>query len=164
MAGIFDENKMLQALGTYIPEGETLIAGIHCACNKMEIIRLFKNCNCTEDMFIPNENGAAFQLRKAKYAGFDVYLGITENYLIVAECEKYMHYYEVDEIADFRINKAEEVKTCILFEDIGNNCVPLNDIQICEIKKIWLGAYKCTITFKDGGFYKLVLPVTFRIS
>ncbi len=29
MSGVFDEKKMLQVLGEFIPDGETLLAGIH---------------------------------------------------------------------------------------------------------------------------------------
>ena len=61
MAGIFDEANMRQVLGACIPEGETLAAGIH---------------------------GITLQVNQKKTSYFDVYVGVTEHYLLVAECEE----------------------------------------------------------------------------
>ena len=61
MAGIFDEANMRQVLGACIPEGENLAAGIH---------------------------GITLQVNQKKTSYFDVYVGVTEHFLLVAECEE----------------------------------------------------------------------------
>ena len=61
MAGIFDEANMRQVLGACLPEGETLAAGIH---------------------------AITLQVNQKKTSYFDVYAGVTEHYLLVAECEE----------------------------------------------------------------------------
>lgn len=121
MASIFEESNMLWVLKNYIPEGENFSAGIH---------------------------GITLQVNKKKTSRFDVYVGITENYLIVVECEERMYLNERYNIKDKRSTVAEDIGTCFLFEDIKS----------CEIKKGMMGAVNCSITFRDGGFLKLQLP------
>ncbi len=121
MSGVFDEKKMLQVLGEFIPDGETLLAGIH---------------------------GNTLQVNKKKSSNFDVYVGITERYLLVAECEEREYLDGFELIADLR-NTVEE--------DIGA-CFPLTDIQRCIIKKGFMGATHCSITLTGDRFLKLQLP------
>lgn len=121
MSSIFEESNMLWVLKNYIPEGENFSAGIH---------------------------GITLQVNKKKTSMFDVYIGITENCLIVVECEERTYLSERYNIKDKRSTVAEDIGTCFLFEDI----------QSCEIKKGIMGAVNCSITFKDGGFLKLQLP------
>lgn len=121
MSGIFDEGKMRQVLGECIPEGETLLAGIH---------------------------GITLQVNKKKTSRFDVYVGITAQYLLVAECEEREYLSEYYMVPDLR-NTVEE--------DIGV-CFPLADIKSCIIKNGIMGAINCAITLKDDHFLKLQLP------
>ena len=122
MAGVFDEAKMLQVLGDCLPEGETLAAGIH---------------------------GITLQVNQKKTSYFDVYVGITEHYLLVAECEERKYLTAAYPLLpDFRKTVAEDVGVCFSF----------GSIQSCVIKKAMMGAVNCAITFRDGGFLKLQLP------
>lgn len=122
MSGIFDEGRMLQVLGACCPEGETLSAGVH---------------------------GITLQVNKKKTSFFDVYVGITERCLLVAECEerKYLTTaYQM--LPDMRKTVAEDVGVCF----------PFGDIQSCLIKNAMMGAVNCSITFRDGSFLRLQLP------
>lgn len=121
MAGIFDEGNMLEVLGNCLPQGETLLAGIH---------------------------GITLQINNKKTSKFDVYIGVTGKYLVVAECEEREYLNRFYHIPDLR-------KT--VDEDIGT-CFPLSEIKTCEIKKAMMGAVNCSITLKNGSFLKLQLP------
>ena len=47
---------------------------------------------------IPRANGSVLQVTKGKKARFNIYAGISQNYLVLSECEKYKHYYAFDEV------------------------------------------------------------------
>nr|WP_325258565.1 hypothetical protein [uncultured Oscillibacter sp.] len=121
MAGIFDEGNMLQVLEGCTPEGETISAGIH---------------------------GVTLQINQKKTSKFDVYIGVTSQYFLVAECEERKYLNQFYHIPDLRKTVAEDLGTCF----------PLSEIQDCEIKKAMLGAVSCSITLKNGAFLKLLLP------
>ena len=156
MSDIFDETNMRQTLGRYIPNGETLLAGIHAISKETVIKVIFGNCARTEKGLVPDENGGVI-VHKEKYAGYDVYLGITQYSLVITECERNRYLYQFEEIPDLSGANIQEVTSEILFTDIGK-CFPLADIKSCEIKKGWMGSVKCFITMKNGSYFKLMLP------
>ncbi|MCI8951120.1 MAG: hypothetical protein HFG49_13965 [Lachnospiraceae bacterium] len=121
MSEIFDENNMRNILENCIPDGETLAAGIH---------------------------GITLQINKKKTSKFDVYIGITERYLLVVECEERIYLNNFYHIPDLRKGVAEDIGTCFLLEDIKS----------CEMKNGIMGAVNCSITLKDGSFLKLQMP------
>ena len=122
MAGIFDEANMRQVLGACLPEGETLAAGIH---------------------------AITLQVNQKKTSYFDVYAGVTEHFLLVAECEERKYLTAAYPLLpDLRKSVAEDVGACFPFESIQN----------CVIKKGMMGAVNCAITFRDGSFLKLQMP------
>ena len=43
MTGIFDEKNMKERLGKHVPEGETLMAGIHCVNKELRVFRIIWN-------------------------------------------------------------------------------------------------------------------------
>lgn len=157
MSDIFDEGNMMRALENYLPDGETLIAGVHGVGIETEIKQVFGKCVLVGEQIIPNENGTALAVRKCKYSRYDVYIGITQRYLILSECEVYKHLYEFDDAPDLAGIAVEEIDTSISIQDIGT-CFPLADIEKCVIKRAWMGAVKCSITMKNGSFLKLMLP------
>lgn len=157
MSNIFDEKNMIMALEKYIPEGETLAAGIHGIGLNTEVRHIFGKCILVGEQLMPDKDADAYEISKCKYAKYDVYIGITEHYLILSECEVYKHYYEFNDSPDLRGRVVEEINTCIPLENIGT-CFPLAEIQKCEIKKVWMGAVNCSITMKNGSFLKLQLP------
>lgn len=96
-------------------------------------------------------------MTKEKYSKCDVYIGITEHYLIVTECEEYGHHYEFNPSPDLRGCVVEEVGTRMFIGDIGN-CFPFADIRECQVKKGWMGSAICSVTMNNGSFLKLMLP------
>lgn len=155
--GIFDEKKMMQALEKYLPVGETITEGICSIGIQSEIKQVFGKCICVEGRIIPDESSTALQVKKSKFAKFYVYVGISQNCLILSECESYKHYYEFNYIADAREIDVEKVSNDILLEDIGN-CFMLGEIKSCEIKNARNGDIYCSITMKNGSFLKLRIP------
>lgn len=154
---MFDEKKMKKALDKYLPDGETLAAGIHGIGTQTEIKQTFGKCIYDGEKLIPDENGTALQVTKSKFARFDVYIGITQHYLILSECEVNKHLYEFNDFPDLDETTVKEIDTCIPLEDIGT-CFPLAEIQSCIIKNAWMGAVNCTLTMKNGSLIKLMLP------
>lgn len=157
MSEIFDEANMRQALEKYIPTGETLLAGIHALSLETNVTGVFGRCVRTESGLIPDENGGTIALSKKKYATYDVYLGMTQSSLVMAECERNAYSYEFEEEPDVSRADIQEVAAAMLFADMGT-CFPLADIQRCEMKKGWMGSVKCVLTMKNGSFFKLLLP------
>ena len=43
MAGVFDVKNMEERLGKHIPEGETLLAGLHCVNKELHVVRYYQN-------------------------------------------------------------------------------------------------------------------------
>ena len=121
MSGIFDEGNMMQVFKSCMPEGETVYAGVH---------------------------GITLQINEKKTSRFDVYIGITEQYLIVVECEERKYLNKFYHIPDIRKTVAEDVGTCF----------PMAAIQRCAVENAIMGAINCSITLKDGSFLKLQLP------
>lgn len=158
--GHFDEKKMMQSLGKYIPEGETLAAGIHGIGIESCIQQVFGKCiNDNFERLIPDENGTAVQVLKKKVAKYEVFVGITQHYLILSECEKYKHYYEVEQVPDSGAG-IRPVKREILFEDIGT-CFSLEEIKNCELTNTSKGT-GCSVTMKNGSLIRLMLPKKMR--
>ena len=156
MSGIFDEKNMMQALEKYLPEGETLAAGVHGIGIQTEIKQVFGKCAIVGGTLVPDENGTALEVKKCKYAKYDVYIGLTQRYLILAECEVYKHYYEFNDAPELKA-PPEELGTAVPIQEIGT-CFPLAEIQSCVIKNAWMGAVSCCITMNNGSFLKLMLP------
>lgn len=154
---IFEEANMRQILEKYIPNGETLLAGIHAISKETNVNVVFGKCVPTAIGLIPNEDGGIIALNKKKYSAYNIYLGITQYSLIVAECEKNSYAYQFDDRPNVNEADIQVVTANILFDDIGT-CFPLTDIQSCAIKDGWLGSVKCFITMKNGSYFKLMLP------
>lgn len=157
VSGIFDETKMRQLLGKYIPDGETLLAGIHAVSKETHITGVFGKCICTENGFLPSESGNIIALSKEKFATYDIYLGITQSFLIITGCERNKYFYQFDENPSVTNAEVQEVTSDLFFADIGT-CFPLTDIQSCEIKKGWMGSVNCFLKMKNGSYFKLMLP------
>ncbi len=154
MAGIFDEGLMRETLGRYVPQGETLEAGIHAVSRETSIVAVFGRCVYAGDRLRRAENGGTLVLRKKKYAPYDVYLGVTQSCLLIAECEKNKYLYDFDAAPE---REAQPLAADLPLSDVGT-CFPLVDIQSCEVKKGIMGSVKCTVTMKNGSRFKLLLP------
>lgn len=151
--GICDEKKMMQALGRNLPDGEILTGGVYSIGVETEIKQVFGKCRLAGEELVPDENGTTLQVTKGKRSKFEVYVGISQNYLIFSECEEYLHFYQFDDSPE----QAAAIDACIPIRDIGN-CFPLTQIQSCTVRKRGMGNVDCSITMKNGGFIKLRIP------
>lgn len=154
---IFDESNMLQALQKYLPDGETLLAGIHAVTKESYVTCAFKNCVLGEDRLCPRDGGYTISISKKKVCTYDMYLGITQHYLVVADCQPNRYFYEYNRNLITDENAIQNVTTDILLKDVGK-CFPLKDLQSCELKKGFAGSVNCVITLKNNGYFKLLLP------
>lgn len=160
MSQMFQEASMTQALESYIPKGETLLAGIHAVAKETEVIGVFGACHFLKDRLIPAECKNTVILRKKKRAAYDIYFGVTQSCFVIAACEPCHYAYQVHESPDAPdVNGAEvqEVTSELLLDEIGTR-FSLADIQSCDIKNGWVGSVKCSITLKNGSYFKLMFP------
>lgn len=159
MSGIFDENNMKDRLGNYIPEGETLLAGIHCVNKELHIFRYYQNSVPHEDRVFKLEDvePKILQVSKSKYSTDDLYIGITQNYFIVTTCTDCKFFYEFDYVKEDVPLELENIEKFVYLKDIGH-CFRLSDIVKCEFKNHLLGAVKCNLEFRDKSTFKLILP------
>lgn len=157
MSEIFSEKNMIEALKKYIPAGETLSAGIHAVAKETGVTQIFGKCIRTEDGLAPSENGGTVGVHKNKYGACDIYFGITQTSFIIADCERYGHYYEFVDGPEAGGEDVQEIVSFLSYADIGT-CFSLADIRNCEIKKGMMGSVKCFITMKNGSYFKLMFP------
>ena len=157
MSGIFDEERMLESFKKYLPGGETLTAGIHGIGAETEIKQVFGKCRLVEDILVPDENGGVLEVSKCKYSKHDVYIGITQRYLILSECDIYKHLYDFNENPDPAGTVVEEVSGCIPLDYVGT-CFLLSEISRCVVKKGWMGSVKCFIAMKNGSYFRIMFP------
>lgn len=155
--GIFSEKTMHNTLGNYIPDGETLLAGIHAVGKESSVTCVFKNCILTEDALLADENGNTVSVSKSKYSTYDLYVGITQHSLVVGDCETYRYYYEFDKKPITDTTDIQPVTEDIQLRDIGK-CFQLTDIESFEMKNGFAGSINCMIKLKNGGYFKLLLP------
>lgn len=157
MSEIFSETNMRQAIEVYIPNGETLLAGIHAVSKETKITGIFGKCTPAGDKLIPAENGGIIALNKKKYSAYDIYIGISQYSLVITDCERYQYLYQFDEKPDASESEIQEVTSNLFFIDIGRH-FSLTDIKSCKIKNGWMGSVKCFITMKNGSYFKLMFP------
>lgn len=157
MSEIFDESNMRQVLSKYIPNGETLLAGIHAVAKETSVNFVFGNCIRREDRLSPDENGGIVSLKKKKYSTYDIYFGITQYSFLISGCEKNSYFYQFEDDPMVDESEIQEVASDIFFDDIGT-CFSLSDIKSCEIKKGWMGSVKCLIRMKNESYFKLMFP------
>ena len=159
MSGIFDESNMRLTLAKYLPEGETLLAGVHAVGMGVRIIETLPNCVYAEGtgLFPTPESKNILHITKEKHSKFDLYLGISERHLLLAQCEPNKWYYEFRNLkALTELPSVEDVPLPSL-EDIGTR-VPFSFIQSCTVKKAWMGAVVCSVETETGSSLKLMLP------
>ncbi len=157
MSEIFSEVNMTQTLNRYIPNGETLLAGIHAVSKYTDITAVFGKCALSKDKLVPDADGGTVVLRKKKHSPYDIYIGITQSFLIIADCEKNFYNYKSDDKPNVNEANISPVTEDIPLSDIGT-CFPLSDIQSCQIKKGLVGSVNCALTMKGGSSFKLILP------
>ena len=159
MAGIFDEKTMQERLGKHIPEGETLVAGIHCVNNELHVFRYYQNSVPHEDKIykLDDVEPKVLQVAKSKYSTDDLYIGITQNHFVFATCLERKYLYEFDFVPDDAAYELTDIDEYVYMRDVGH-CFKLSDIAKCEFKKGIFGSMKCDLEFKDKSTFKLLLP------
>ncbi|MCI8660419.1 MAG: hypothetical protein HFG54_09280 [Lachnospiraceae bacterium] len=157
MSEIFNEENMRRMLGESVPEGETLVAGIHAIAQVMCIKGIYGKCVRYEDRLSPDERGGIIALSKEKYSSNDIYIGITSHFLVIVGCERNAYFYQYEDAPKAAEEDVLEVTSDIFLKDIGT-CYLLTDIQRCEMKKGWMGSVKCWLTMKNGSCFKLLFP------
>lgn len=156
---IFVEANMRLKLENYIPDGETMVAGIHAAVKESSVTCAYKDCVLAEDKLLPEANGKVVSVSKSKYSMYDLYISVTQNYFVVADCQQYRYMYEFDKNPVKSMDEIKPVTEEILLKDIGK-CFRFEEIQSCDVKKGMAGSLNCVIKMKNGSYFKLVLPKT----
>lgn len=157
MSGIFNEQNMIDSLSSIIPDGETLEAGIHAVAHETCIKRVFTKCIPSQDgdYLLPHPEGLAVQVEKIKYSTHDVYVGVTQSFFVLSECERNKHLYKFDMVDNS--SYAVELHEKLAPEDI-KYVFAFSEIQDAVVKKGIMGSLKCIITMKDGSYLKLLFP------
>lgn len=157
----FNEEEMRRVLEKYVPVGEKLIAGVHGYAAEVKIMfEILGNCSFDNELY-PAEHGMAISGSKAKYAGYDVYLGITEQYFIFSECVPgQSYYYQFEQVPASREATAGEFASSTCLEDVGKGLTfTADDIQSCVIKSTKRSMkMSCNITLKNGSYFIIELP------
>lgn len=159
MAGVFDVKNMEERLGKHIPEGETLLAGIHCVNKELQVLRYYQNSAPYDDKVVRIEDAETnvLQVKKSKYSAHDLYIGITQNHFVFTTCEDRKYAYEFDYVTDDVAYELSDINEYVYLRDIGH-CFKLSDIETCEFKKGLFGSIKCKLVFKDKSTFQLLLP------
>lgn len=152
--GIQDEQKMRKSLERYLPQGETLTAGVYALGKTTEFRQVFGNCILEDDKLIPDEDGSTIGVNKCKYAQYYLYIGMTQHHLLITDCEPCKHMYEFEDLGKLDV---EGINSSISLQDIGT-CFSLTQIESCKTKKGLFGEDKCTITLKNKSLIKIMIP------
>lgn len=159
VSDFFDEGRMRRTLEKHLPAGETLLAGVHGIGMEVKIIETLPNCVYVEGvgLFPTPESKNILHITKEKHCKFDLYLGITEHYLLLAECEPNKWYYEFRNLKALTEFPSVEDAPLPSLEDIGTH-FPFSFLQSCTVKKAWMGAVVCSVQTETGSSLKLMLP------
>lgn len=156
---IFNEANMRVALEKYVPAGETLVAAIRVVTKESSASCVFDKCILTEDDIRPAEDGKIVSVCKKKLATYDMYLGITERSLVVADCGAYKYYYEFNKVP---VSSDLKIRTLTEPVSLGSlcKCFALEDVESCKVKNGMAGSLNCVITMKNGDYFKIMIPKT----
>lgn len=160
---IFNEVNMRKALEQYMPDGETMLAGVHVVTKESSVSCAFEECVVTEDKLIPDANDDIVTVSKTKCCTYDMYLAITQHFLVVADCEPNRYYYEFNKAPVKNKADIHKVTEDICLKDIGK-CFRLEDIESCKMKNGFAGSVNCDIRMKNGSYFKLLIPATGGMS
>ncbi len=152
-----DENDMKKAFSKYLDSDENLEAGIYATAIESRIVVLYRKCRYEGDKLLRCDSDNIYDMEKRKYSKYEVYLGVTNKSLLVVECDKNKHYYGPLDKIEVPADSIPELKDDILLDDLGVK-YSLGDIAKSESKKAKKGNISCTITMKDGSYFKLMLP------
>lgn len=157
MSDIFNDDKMMYVLSQYIPENEHLTAGIHCISKYAKLSQPIGKCMMLMDEsgLVPVEDGVNTLVIKEKFAACDLYMGLTENHLIITECDRNSWAYKFEDLGELN---APPLEKPLPLHETGPRCFSFDEIVEVKLKKGLMGAVKCTLTFKGNCSYKLLMP------
>ena len=161
---IFSEANMISSVAAHLPYGQNFKAGIHAIVKEVKLRRFYSNAayDSTANLIRPMADAPLLYITKGKESTFDAYIGYSEDCLVIVPCEQEMWHYEnveIDEpdltsmLMQFAVNVVSPVDP--------HDILPIyhfSQIDNCEIKKNWVGAYVCAINFVNGDFIKILLP------
>ena len=159
MSDFFNENTMNEKLSKYIPEGESIIAAVKALGNSMEVRQCFSYVTVLdEDTFCRSEEqpDCLYDVQRSKYTTHDIYLGITENYIIFNECEDYKHAFMFNEAKPGEFEPLE-VTGIVKISEFGH-AQAYKDVIDVKIKKGMFGLLKCTVKFRNGLYFQFSIP------
>lgn len=159
MADFFDENLMNEKLNQYLPAGESFQSAVKAISSQMLCRQSFIRLKALgNDMIGPSDEDPNFVLdvQRVKYATHDIYIGITENYIVFNECELYKHAYFYNQAKPGEFEPME-VKEEINLREFGH-AQAIADIKEVKVKKGLFGQLKCYILFKNGSEFKFAVP------
>ena len=134
MSEIFDEGNMRRVLGRAYPGGGSSGGRYPWDIPGNPYKGIFGKCTYMEDKLVPDEKGRVIVVQKEKHCDYDVYIGITRHFLVIAGCEKNSYFYMFDDAPEGSEGIMQEILSETFLADIGT-CFPLADIQDCQFKK-----------------------------
>lgn len=159
MSFIFDAELMKERLEKYIPDGETLTAGIHCITKELHIYNYYLNAIVADNMLVgaADTEERVLRVKKSKYSTEDIYIGITQNYFVFDTCTECKFLYEFDYLKNNVQADVDKIDNTLPLKNIGH-CFRLDDIVKCELKKGMFGSIKCMVEFNNGSTFNMLLP------
>lgn len=161
---VFNEATMIAAIKRLLPAGQHFKAGIHAIVKKAKLRRVFSHAayDSSSHHILPQPEVSMSYMIKGKEATFDAYVGFSEDYLVIVPCEKVKWYYKSAEITDSELREnlmplAVEVAAPLSAADIMP-VYRISQMDKCDIKKNWVGAYVCKMEFDNGDTLKVLLP------
>jgi len=159
MSDYFNEERMLESLAYFVPEGETLIAAVKAIGNSMEVRQCFSYVTVmNEETLCRSEEqpDCVYDIQRCKYATHDIYIGFTENYIVFNECDIYKHAYVFEEAKPGEFVPME-VTGYIRIADFGHAQADKDVLEV-KIKKGFMGAQKCMIKYSNGSCFQFSIP------
>ncbi len=159
MVSVFDVDNMNTRLNMYVPEGEKLLVAVKAVGTEMIVRQCFSHAKPQrQEVLVRCDDPQCFVLdvSRVKYATHDIYIGITENYLLFSECEDYKHFW------DFKPAVQGQFEPLEVTEDVSllgfGHAQAFTDVTKFESKKGLLGMVKFKIQFKNGSSFSFFIP------
>ncbi len=151
----FNEANMIACIESNLPSGQHFKAGIHAVVKKVKLRRFFSGAiyDPSSNLIQPLPDAPLLYMTKNKEADFDAYMGFSEDYLVIVPCEK-----SGGTTSMWRLPiRNLQLESPFNASDILP-VYQLSQVEECNIKKNWIGAYVCEITFGNGDYVKVLLP------
>jgi len=161
---IFNEANMVARIRELLPEGQHFKAGIHAVVKKAKLYRFFANAfyDSSSHLVRPSSDVPLLCIIKSKEDTFDVYMGVSEDCMVIIPCGREMWGYEHAEVTDRElVATLAPAAGHVDFPISPSDILPvyrISQINECKVRKNWLGAYVCEITFVNSDFLKVLLP------